>query len=152
MSQLLQDNNKNEAARLRAALTATEHEVKQTLGRALGYPRYCDDQQNFPGTTDTDGVCTGEHVAGSLATEAAAAITNLREKQRTTFAMLVKLEAEMSARWYGDFTGGNHDVRCLYCGFSPPDKDDILCENPDCAMVQTRVFIKQEGNVNHVAS
>lgn len=51
------------------------NEVEQTLGRALGYPRYCDDQENFPGTTDADGVCTGDHTAVTLAMEAAARIS-----------------------------------------------------------------------------
>jgi len=46
--------------------------VDQVLGKALGYPYYCSDQKNFPGSTVADGVCTGEHVPESLADEAAA--------------------------------------------------------------------------------
>ena len=52
--------------------------VCQTLGKALGYPRYCDDQKNFPGATEADGVCIGDHVAESLAEEAARKIGNLQ--------------------------------------------------------------------------
>jgi hypothetical protein len=46
-------------------------EVCQELGKALGYPWFKDDQVNFPGATEDDGVCVGEHVAASLAVEAA---------------------------------------------------------------------------------
>lgn len=52
--------------------------VEQALGAALGYPRYCDDQVNFPGTTEADGVCVGEHVAGTIAMEAAGKIVKLK--------------------------------------------------------------------------
>lgn len=45
--------------------------VEQVLGKALGYPMYSSDQKNFPGTTDKDGVCVGEHVPESLLDEAA---------------------------------------------------------------------------------
>lgn len=54
------------------------NEVEQRLGRALGYPRFCDDQKNFPGSTDADGVCVGEHVAGTIAHEAADRIEVMR--------------------------------------------------------------------------
>src|SRR6202795_2217532 len=47
------------------------NEVEQVLGKALGYPKYSDDQKNFPGTTEADGVCVGEHVPESLLSEAA---------------------------------------------------------------------------------
>src|ERR1700686_5062311 len=47
------------------------NEVEQVLGKALGYPKYSDDQKNFPGTTEKDGVCVGEHVPESLLDEAA---------------------------------------------------------------------------------
>ena len=57
-------------------------EICQTLGKALGYPRFKDDQRNFPGASDADGVCVGDHVAESLASEAAAAIDFLRNRLR----------------------------------------------------------------------
>ncbi len=57
-------------------LMAELHEVEQTLGAALGYPWFKDDQKNFPGATAADGVCIGEHVAGTLAQEAADALAS----------------------------------------------------------------------------
>lgn len=47
------------------------NDIEQTCGKALGYPRYCDDQANFPGATEADGVCVGDHVAASIAAELA---------------------------------------------------------------------------------
>lgn len=47
------------------------HEIEQILGKALGYPWYKDDQKNWPDATEDDGVCVGEHVAVTLAMEAA---------------------------------------------------------------------------------
>ena len=69
-----------EVKRLKAGYTATQHVIQQTLGKALGYPWFKDDQKNFPGATEADGVCVGDHVAESLADEAAAKITALRAK------------------------------------------------------------------------
>lgn len=58
------------------------HEVEQTLGKALGYPFYCD-LDSFPDATDADGVCVGEHIPATLAMEAAARILKLEEKINT---------------------------------------------------------------------
>ena len=55
----------------KTACIKTQYEISQTLGKALGYPWLIDDQKNFPGATEDDGVCTGEHVAETLALEAA---------------------------------------------------------------------------------
>lgn len=49
----------------------SSHEIEQLLGKALGYPRYCDDPENFPEATEADGVCVGEHTPQSLAIELA---------------------------------------------------------------------------------
>ena len=57
-----------EVTRLRAALRTTEHEVCQTLGAALGYPH----------DPEGSGICVGDHVAASLAMEAAARIRGLK--------------------------------------------------------------------------
>lgn len=48
-----------------------QNDIEQTCGKALGYPRFCDDQKNFPGSTEADGVCIGDHVAASIAAELA---------------------------------------------------------------------------------
>jgi hypothetical protein len=55
-----------------AACSKRSHEIEQVLGKALGYPWFKDDQRNFPGTTEADGVCVGEHVDITLAMEASA--------------------------------------------------------------------------------
>jgi len=52
-------------------------DVSQTLGKALGYPWFKDDPKNFPDATEADGVCVGDHVAESLAVEAANKIKEL---------------------------------------------------------------------------
>ena len=74
-----------EIIRLRAACSAPNEAVCQTLGRALGSPKFCDDQTNFPGATEADGVCVGDHVAESLATEAARRIGELRAAEAAAF-------------------------------------------------------------------
>ena len=53
------------------AFRREQNDIEQTCGRALGYPRFCDDQENFPGSTESDGVCIGEHVAASIVAELA---------------------------------------------------------------------------------
>lgn len=60
-------------------------EVEQTLGRALGCPRFCDDQNNFPGSTNADGVCVGEHTPATIATEAARRIADLNREARAYY-------------------------------------------------------------------
>lgn len=60
-----------EIARLHLALSRQNDRVCQILGAALGYPRFCDDQENFPGATPENGVCVGEHTAETLAGEMA---------------------------------------------------------------------------------
>lgn len=67
-------------AHAKGAYSKMNEEVCQTLGAALGMPRFCDDQANFPGTTEADGVCVGEHVAETIAMEAARRIAELQAK------------------------------------------------------------------------
>jgi DNA repair exonuclease SbcCD ATPase subunit len=47
------------------------NEIEQILGKALGYPWFKDDPKNFPNATEADGVAVGDHIAWSLAMEAA---------------------------------------------------------------------------------
>lgn len=61
--------------RMKVAASRSNEEVCQSLGKALGYPWFKDDQANFPGSTEANGVCVGEHVAESIANEAARKIT-----------------------------------------------------------------------------
>lgn len=68
----------SEIDRLRASCIEQNEAVCQTLGKALGFPWYENDQANFPGATEADGVCVGEHVPESLAALAAREIDRLR--------------------------------------------------------------------------
>ena len=57
-----------------------QFEIEQILGKALGYPWFKDDKKNFPEATEEHGVCVGDHVAISLAMEAADKIKQLKER------------------------------------------------------------------------
>jgi hypothetical protein len=75
--------------RLQQDYSKTQHEIKQVLGKALGnYPWYKDDQKNFPSATDADGVCVGEHVAETIAEEAADVIVHLKEQRDELIGLL----------------------------------------------------------------
>jgi hypothetical protein len=69
---------RQERDQLKHAIARENHDITQTLGKALGYPWFKDDLKNFPDATEADGVCVGDHVAASLASEAAAKINQLR--------------------------------------------------------------------------
>lgn len=69
----------SEIERLRTACTKMNEEISQILGKVLGYPWFKDDQKNFPNATDDDGVAVGDHVAETLAMEAADEIERLRK-------------------------------------------------------------------------
>lgn len=69
----------DEIERLRQACTKMNDEVCQILGKALGYPWYKDSPDIFPGATEASGVCVGDHVAESIAAEAAHYIQKLEE-------------------------------------------------------------------------
>ncbi len=81
---------KAEIERLKRAAAQESHAIEQIFGPALGYPPYSGDQKNFPGATEADGVCVGEHVAASLAAEAA-------DKIRALLAEVELLRAEREA-------------------------------------------------------
>ena len=76
--------------RLLAKLAAAEHErdgyvyhlreCEQIAGKALGYPWFKDDQKNFPGTTEADGVCIGDHVGDTVVAELASRLTAANER------------------------------------------------------------------------
>ena len=83
IDRLRADNN-----RLREAITQQNHEVCQTLGKALGYPWFKDDAENFPSATEADGVCVGDHVADTLACEAATRIDRLRAAVRAAHEVI----------------------------------------------------------------
>lgn len=66
--------------RWRDALIKQSDQIEQILGKALGYPWYKGDQKNFPGATEADGVCVGEHVPLTIADEAANKIKQQAEQ------------------------------------------------------------------------
>jgi len=90
---------RREAAELRIAFDREDGEICQTLGKALGYPWFKDDQKNFPGATEENGVCVGDHVAASIAAEAAKAIARIKreaDEMRTLFeAQQLELQAAL---------------------------------------------------------
>ena len=69
-----------ERDRARDACLKMNDDVCQALGKVLGYPWYKDDPGNFPDATEADGVCVGEHVAESIAAEAASRLAAARER------------------------------------------------------------------------
>ena len=72
------DEVRAEVNRMKAAASTINEEVCQTLGKVLGYPWFKDDLVNFPHSTEAHGVCVGDHVAESIAAEAAERIKTLR--------------------------------------------------------------------------
>jgi hypothetical protein len=64
---------------LKRKVQSEDREVEQILGKALGYPWFKDDQKNFPGATEANGVCVGEHVPVTLAMEAAKQLAECRD-------------------------------------------------------------------------
>ena len=69
-----------EVEKYRDACIKIDGEVQQILGKALHYPWFKDDQKNFPNATEKDGVCVGEHVAQTIAAEAAERIVSLEKE------------------------------------------------------------------------
>lgn len=82
-----------EITRLREACSRENEDISQVLGKVLGYPWFKDDRANFPDATEADGVCVGEHVAISLADEAAAKIARLRQALEAAGRRVRLLEA-----------------------------------------------------------
>lgn len=63
--------------------TPSQMYIEQTLGKALGYPKYTMSPEAFPECpADSDMVCIGDNNAVSLAEQAASRIANLQADQR----------------------------------------------------------------------
>jgi hypothetical protein len=62
---------------LQTAAAKSNDIICQTLGKVLGFPWYKDDLDLFPGATEADGVCIGDHVAETMAVQAADRIRHL---------------------------------------------------------------------------
>lgn len=74
---------------LREACAKSNEEICQTLGKVLGYPWFKDDLKNFPDATEETGVCVGDHVAETIAEEAAEHIVKLQRKYDEAFTGLL---------------------------------------------------------------
>ncbi len=96
---------RGERDRLRTAVSKSNDEICQSLGKALGYPWFKDDQANFPGSTESDGVCVGDHVAESIADEASRRLTQAerqRDEARDTIASTVAKADWMQGQLSGE--------------------------------------------------
>jgi hypothetical protein len=82
-----------------------DHEIQQIAGKALGYPWFKDDQKNFPGATDQDGVCVGEHVGATIVQELANKYTALLEKVKRQESRITELEWEIKVKELGGEQG-----------------------------------------------
>ena len=69
--------------------------VEQIAGQALGYPWFKDDQKNFPGATEADGVCIGEHVAGTIVQELASKRATLQADNECKDSLIETLQAQL---------------------------------------------------------
>jgi len=73
----------DEIEELQSLIAGYQHhlrECEQIAGRALEYPWFADDQNNFPGSTYDDGVCIGDHIGDSIVQELADAYTKLKKE------------------------------------------------------------------------
>ena len=84
---------RDELLQLRAACARSNAVICNILGQALGYPRFVDDPTHFPDATEADGVCVGDHVAETIAMEAAWRIASLREQGAALRAQVAVLRA-----------------------------------------------------------
>ncbi len=93
-----------EIARLRDACVRQAREVEQTLGRALGFPRYADDPANFPEVAPDDPrVFVGEYVAETLARMAADRIRSLDHDTKNERPMLTEGDLENIRAAFGNW-------------------------------------------------
>lgn len=56
------------------------NEIEQLCGQYLGYPWYKDDQVNFPGATEKDGVCVGDHTSATIVNELIESIKKIKKE------------------------------------------------------------------------
>lgn len=82
---------------LREGLLKQNQNIEQTCGKVLGYPWFKDDQKNFPGATEKDGVCVGDHVGATIVSE-------LAKRHAGALAKIKRLEeaGDAMAAWLSD--------------------------------------------------
>ena len=84
---------------LRKEIFEQNQEIEQTCGNVLGYPWFKDDQKNFPGATEKDGVCVGDHVAATIVSELASRYTEALTRIKRLEEDLGDAYAEMRKQW-----------------------------------------------------
>ena len=110
---------------LQMAYAKRGEEICQIAGKALGYPWFKDDQKNFPGATEADGVFVGEHVAASIVEELATAFGRLNglreidgEWPKRLLVLADWLDREQDAgRWPGKTREVQEDLRRIAAGY-----------------------------------
>lgn len=124
-----------ELARLQAACIRQNDEICQTLGSALCYPRYCDSPDIFPNATPANGVCVGEHVAESLAAEAAERLKAVAgERDELMGLLVIPAIAPFEGKWFVTAAGfaGNPDMPIFW-----PTKEAAVAAVLEAAKVKT---------------
>ena len=89
--------------RLRDGIAKHNQTIEQACGKVLGYPWFKDDQKNFPGATEKDGVCVGDHVAETIVSELASRYTE-------SLARIKRLEEAGDALKASGYFGGWADA------------------------------------------
>lgn len=89
-----------EVRSLRDGATKSNDDICQALGKALGYPWFKDDQKNFPDAIEANGICVGDHVAESMADEAARRMTDLAAENRKLREALEEVERIRTGIFY----------------------------------------------------
>lgn len=84
--------------RLHDGILKNNQEIEQTCGKVLGYPWFKDDQKNFPGSIENDGVCVGDHVAETIVSE-------LAKRHREALARIKRLEEALRRIANQDYRG-----------------------------------------------
>lgn len=71
------------------------HECEQTAARALNYPRFSDDQKNFPGA-EGDERCVGEHTPSTIVEALADVYATVKRERDEAYAEAERLRTQ---RW-----------------------------------------------------
>lgn len=139
------------ADKMRSATMRQNEEICQTLGKVLGYPWFKDDPRNFPGATEADGVCVGDHVAESLAMEAVNRITQQAERERALREAGNKLLCSLND--YMSLASEHELVQFAYFGCAKDAKEEwgkLLSAPPEASgapSAGTKAFIRDRDNL-----
>jgi len=112
--------------RLYDGILKNNQEIKQDCGKVLGYPWFKDDQKNFPGATEKDGVCVGDHVAATIVSE-------LAKRHAEALARIKRLEKAVDAYRKAYTPDGHvapHDCFATGPNTGNPWQDYLTC--PGC--------------------